>query len=77
MAISLDIVRNARNDPKFYLRWNEGLPRTGLHTGTRYSTRSGRNGTESLTLIITTICIMRFSNCLYSNKLIVKVFHKK
>ena len=77
MAISPNIVQNAQNDLKFYLRWNEGLSRTRLHTGTRYSARSNQNGTESLTLIITTICITGFSNCLYSNKLIVKVFHKK
>ena len=44
MAILLDIARNIRNDPKFYSRCNEGLPRTGLHTGTRYSTCSDRNG---------------------------------
>jgi hypothetical protein len=37
--------------PKFYLRWNERLPRTGLHTGTRYSTHSSRNGIKSITLV--------------------------
>ena len=39
-----------RNTPKFYPSWNERLPRTDLHTGTTYSARSGRNGTESITL---------------------------
>ena len=28
-----------------------GVPRTGLHTGTRFSVRSGRNGTDYTTLI--------------------------
>jgi hypothetical protein len=27
-----------------------GVPRTGLHAGTRFSVRSGRNGTEYTTL---------------------------
>ncbi len=47
MAISPDIYRN---DPKFYPRWNERLPRTSLHTGTRYSARSDWNGIEAITL---------------------------
>jgi hypothetical protein len=39
-----------RNTPKFDPRWNGGLSCTGLHTGTRFSVRSGRNGMESTTL---------------------------
>jgi hypothetical protein len=27
--------RNGRNMPKFYLRWNWAVSRTGLHTGMR------------------------------------------
>ena len=30
-----------------------GVSRTGLHTGTRFSVRSGRNGTEYTTLVLT------------------------
>ncbi len=41
----------ARNTLKFDLRWNGGLPRTGLHTGTRFSVRFSRNRTESTTLV--------------------------
>ena len=40
-----------RNTPKFDPRWNGGLSRTGLHTGTRFSVHSGRNGTEYTTLL--------------------------
>jgi ribosomal protein S18 len=41
-----------RNTPKFYPRWNGGVSRTGLHTGTRFFVRSGRNGTEYTTMFI-------------------------
>jgi hypothetical protein len=44
--------RNGRNRPKFWPRWNMGVPRTGLHAGTRFSVRSGRNGTEYTTLLL-------------------------
>jgi hypothetical protein len=42
-----------RNTSKFYPRWNGGLSRTG----TRFSIRSGRNGTEYTTMVITIISI--------------------
>ena len=48
-----EMTQNDQNDPIFDLRWKEGLPRTDLHTGTRYSASSGRNGTESPTLVLT------------------------
>ena len=51
MTISPEFPEMPRNDPKFYPRWNEGLPRTGLYTSMRYSTCSGRNGRESLNLV--------------------------
>jgi hypothetical protein len=47
--------RNGRNRPKFYLRWNWAVSRTGLHTGMRFSVRSGRNGTEYTTLARTRV----------------------
>ena len=40
----------ARNGPVFNPRWNRCVSRTGSHAGTRYSGRSGWNGTESTTL---------------------------
>ena len=30
-----------------------GVPRTGLHIGTRFSVRSGQNGTDCITLVYT------------------------
>ena len=39
-----------RNTPKFYPRWNGGLSRTGLHTGTRFSVHFDRNGMEYTTM---------------------------
>ncbi len=39
-----------RNTPKFDPRWNEGLSRTGLHNGMRFSVRFGRNETKYTTL---------------------------
>jgi hypothetical protein len=47
-----ETLEMTQNTPKFYPRWNERLPRTGLHTGTRYSARSGRNETELITLLL-------------------------
>ena len=40
-----------RKTLKFDPRWNGRLPRTGLHTGTRFSIRSDLNETEYTTLI--------------------------
>ena len=42
-----------RNIPKFDPRWNGGLSRTGLHTGTRFSVHSSRNGMEYTTMCLT------------------------
>jgi hypothetical protein len=46
----LETPEMTQNTLKFYSMWNERLPRTGLHTGTRYSVHSDRNGTESIIL---------------------------
>ena len=46
------ITYTGRNRLKFWPRWNIGVPRTGLHAGTRFSVRSGRNGTDYTTLIL-------------------------
>ena len=35
------ITYTGRNRPKFWSRWNMGVPRTGLHASTRFSVRSG------------------------------------
>jgi hypothetical protein len=34
------MIETRRNGPKFFPRWNKGVSRSGLHTG------SGWNGTE-------------------------------
>jgi hypothetical protein len=44
-------AETSRNRPKFWPRWNMGVPRTGLHASTRFSIRSDRNGMEYTTLI--------------------------
>ena len=41
-----------RNTTKFFSRWNGGLSRTGLHTGTRFSGCSSRNRTKNTTLFL-------------------------
>ena len=38
----------AQNRPKFDPRWNKGYYGTGLHAGTKYSSRDGM---ESITMI--------------------------
>jgi hypothetical protein len=53
IRIPAEIGRNDRNMLKFCPRWNKGVSRSGLHTGTRFSDRSGRNGAEYTTLQIT------------------------
>jgi hypothetical protein len=40
------MTETRRNWPKFFPRWNKGVLHSGLHIGTRFSGRSGRNGTE-------------------------------
>ena len=45
------LAETPRNRPKFDLRWNEGYYGTGFHAGTKYSGRSGMNGTESITMV--------------------------
>ena len=52
-----EMAETHRNTSKFYPRWNGGLSRTGLHTGTRFSIRSDQNGTEYTTMVITIISI--------------------
>ena len=47
---STETAETHRNTPKFYPRWNGGLSRTGLHTGTRFSVHFGRNGMEYTTM---------------------------
>ena len=44
-------AETGRNKPKFWLRWNMGVPCTSLHAGTRFSVRSGWNRTEYATLV--------------------------
>ncbi len=39
------------NGPEFFPRWNRGASRSDLHAGTRFSSHSGRNGTELTTLV--------------------------
>ena len=46
LHIPAETGRHGRNRLKFWPRWNMGVPHTGLHVGTRFSVRSGRNGTE-------------------------------
>uniref|UniRef100_A0A2N9IHY2 Uncharacterized protein n=1 Tax=Fagus sylvatica TaxID=28930 RepID=A0A2N9IHY2_FAGSY len=50
-----EMGRNGRNGPEYEPRWNRGVTRTGLHTGTRFSVRSGLNGTDYTTLVKTSI----------------------
>ena len=53
------ITHTGRNRPKrpkhtetpLNFRWNRGLCRTGLHTDTRFSIHSSRNGTEYTTML--------------------------
>ena len=58
LHIPAETGRNGRNRPKqpkqaeILAEVEHGVPRTGLHAGTRFSVRSGRNGTEYTTLII-------------------------
>ena len=35
-----EMAETDQNRPKFWPRWNMGVPRTGLHAGTRFSIRS-------------------------------------
>ena len=51
LAEMLIPAKMTRNTSKFDLRWNGGLSRTGLQTSMRFSVRSGRNRTESTTLL--------------------------
>jgi hypothetical protein len=46
------MTETRRNGPKFFPRWNKGVSRSGLHTGTRFSGRSGRNGTVFTTRLV-------------------------
>jgi hypothetical protein len=53
MYISAETHRNSPKRPKhpeILLEVEWGVSRTGLHTGTRFSIRSGRNGTEYTTM---------------------------
>ena len=43
-----------RNRPEFYPRWNRGVCHSGLHTDTKFSSHSGRNGTKLITMVQTT-----------------------
>ena len=56
--IPAETHRNPPEQPKhtetprnFYPRWNGGVSRTSLHTGTRFSDRSSWNGMEYTTMI--------------------------
>uniref|UniRef100_A0A2N9IDQ0 Uncharacterized protein n=1 Tax=Fagus sylvatica TaxID=28930 RepID=A0A2N9IDQ0_FAGSY len=68
-------VGTGRNGPKrakrpeYEPRWNRGVTRTGLHTGTRFSVRSGRNGTDYTTLV--------FSGSFGSSPSYIKPFHAR
>ena len=44
-------AETGRNTPKSSPRWNGGVSGTGLHADTKNSVRSGRNGTELITMI--------------------------
>ena len=53
ISIPAEIGWNDQNWPKFFSRWNKGVSRSGLYTGTRFSGCSGRNGTVYTTLLKT------------------------
>ena len=44
------MTETRRNWPKFFPRWNKGVSRSDLHTGTRFSGHSGRNEMINTTL---------------------------
>ena len=74
---SAETPEMTRNIPKFDPRWNKGLPRTGLHTGTRFSVRSSQNGTESITLLQTRIpqrILIKFFKKIYGIEIILNFF---
>ena len=57
------ILGTGRNWPEFDLRWNRGYSCSGLHTGTRNSTRFGWNGTEFIKLLKIPKCLIHANDC--------------
>ena len=45
-----EMVRSGQNEPKFGPRWNKRVICIGLRTGTKFSSRSGWNGTVLITM---------------------------